>query len=127
MQLIAYLCSQQLYVSSDQTSAIAVLGMPSITYTKYGAPQSIYLNVTVSRNVRMCMCVFAYCGSYISMVQGSNVFVDLTLQWFNKTSTRLPESISFAFVPTMVLCGNVYLDAWRDSSNCAFRPTLRTG
>jgi hypothetical protein len=55
------------------------------------------------------------------------VFVDLTLQWFNKTSTRLPESISFAFVPKMVLCAHVHLDACLASSNVACRITLRNG
>ena len=30
---------------------------------------------------------------------GSSSGLDVVLQWFNKTTTRLPESISFAFKP----------------------------
>jgi hypothetical protein len=41
--------SEQLWVSGN--TAVAVMSMPTVTTTEFGAPESIYLNVTVIRNV----------------------------------------------------------------------------
>ena len=64
--------------ASSPTSFLVSLTMPDLQHTVYGAPSTLWLNVSVN-----------FDGS-----------VAMDLQMFNKTATRLGEAHFFHFLPT---------------------------
>lgn len=64
--------------NSDNCEFLFKLTMESESFTKYGAPQYLWESLRVRGNQ-----------------------IDIDLQWFEKTSTRLPEALFFAFDPIL--------------------------
>ncbi len=64
------------------------LSLPAVFVQQYGAPADMWLNVTVT-------------------VDGE---VQMNLQWFNKTSTRLGEAIFLQFATPLVPTSSWFID-----------------